>query len=189
MGTNQMQYITSYASPIGEITLASDGSCLIGLWLVGQRYFAATLVEPREEKALDVFSQTKLWLDIYFSGKRPDFMPPVALSGSPFRRVVWQELLDIPYGQTATYGEIAARVAAKTNAAKVAPRAVGGAVGRNPVSIIVPCHRVIGADGNLVGYAGGLKTKKYLLELEGVTVTASKNFSIGKVARDVFYLW
>ncbi len=156
-----------YDSPLGSITLASDGDALTGLWFDDQKYFAYTLPPQHEEKPLPVFDLTAKWLDIYFSGKEPDFTPPLRLDTTPFRRTVCKIMLIIPYGRTMTYGEIAARIAKITDAPRASAQAVGGAVGHNPISIIIPCHRVIGTDGSLTGYAGGLDRKRNLLELEG----------------------
>jgi len=167
----------SYHSPLGPITLASDGMFLTGLWFDGQKYFGATAGPSpvRDDGSLPAFAETVRWLDLYFSGVCPDFLPPLsieALPGSAFRRSVWKILLTIPYGQTVTYGEIAARLAAQQAGSRsssgkgVSARAVGGAVGRNPVSLVIPCHRVLGAGGKLTGYAGGLDRKEKLLALE-----------------------
>ena len=166
-----MQYITHYQSPLGGITMASDGTALTGLWFDGQKYFALYLDKEHEKKQLPVFEKTKQWLDIYFSGREPYFTPPLSLNGSAFRMAVWQILQSIPYGQTITYGDIAKQLAAQTGKAKMSAQAVGGAVGHNPISIIVPCHRVIGAGGSLTGYAGGIDKKVQLLELEGIDTT------------------
>ncbi len=166
-----MQYITHYQSPLGGITISSDGSTLTGLWFDGQKYFASTLGADYEEKDLPIFTETKRWLDIYFSGREPDFTPPLSLNGSPFRIAVWQILQNIPYGQTITYGDIARQLAAQQGKTKMSAQAVGGAVGHNPISIIVPCHRVVGAGGSLTGYAGGIDKKVQLLELEGIDIT------------------
>lgn len=163
-----MQYTASYASPLGGITLASDGESLCGLWFDGQKYFAATLSGEHEERDLPVFRQTKRWLDRYFGGEAPGFTPPLLLTGSPFRLAVWNRLLQIPYGQTATYGEISAALGEEPGKRSRAAQAVGGAVGHNPISIIVPCHRVVGSGGSLTGYAGGIDKKRALLTLEGV---------------------
>lgn len=163
-----MQYICSYSSPLGEILIASNGKAVTGLWFIGQKYFGSTLEAEHAEKALPVFDQTVLWLDDYFRGNAPMEMPPVSFSGSDFRMKVWKLLTDIPYGHTVTYGEIA-RMLEKQTGRRVCAQAVGGAVGRNPVSIIIPCHRVIGSKG-LTGYAGGLDKKLSLLRLEGVNV-------------------
>lgn len=155
-----MTYTYNYSSPLGEILLAANDNGLTGLWFYGAKYFAAELEDERTEKLTPVLRQTLRWLDIYFSGSEPDFMPPLELHGSDFRRRVWAELAKIPYGETVTYGEIAKKLGVKS------AQAVGGAVGHNPVSIIVPCHRVLGADGSLTGYAGGTDKKARLLELE-----------------------
>lgn len=155
-----MTYTYNYSSPEGEILLAANDNGLTGLWFYGAKYFAADLEDVRTEKLTPVLRQTLRWLDTYFSGSEPDFMPPLELHGSDFRRRVWAELAKIPYGETVTYGEIAKKLGVKS------AQAVGGAVGHNPVSIIVPCHRVLGADGSLTGYAGGTDKKARLLELE-----------------------
>jgi methylated-DNA-[protein]-cysteine S-methyltransferase len=162
-----MQYTSTYASPLGGITLASDGEGLTGLWFDGQKYFADTLEPEHEEKDLPVFRQAKEWLDCYFSGKDPGFTPPLPLRGSEFRMAVWGILQEIPYGQVTTYGEIARKIAKQKGQETMSAQAVGGAVGRNPVSLIVPCHRVVGTGGSLTGYAGGVDKKIRLLELEG----------------------
>ena len=161
-----MEYTHHYDSPLGGITAASDGEHLTGLWFDGQKYFAGTLDRENREADLPVFEQTGRWLDIYFSGKAPDFTPPLAMKASAFRRAVWEILLTIPYGQTMTYSEIAERIAAQRGIEKMSAQAVGGAVGHNPISLIVPCHRVVGSDGSLTGYAGGLSRKARLLEME-----------------------
>ena len=150
-------------SPLGVISLAGEGDCLVGLWLEGQTHFASTLTGEVTEAWLPVFGEAGRWLEIYFSGQAPDFTPQLDLRGTPFRRKVWEQLLRIPFGHTVTYGDLARQVGGS-------PRAVGGAVGHNPVSLIVPCHRVIGAGGRLTGYAGGLDLKVRLLQLEGITL-------------------
>lgn len=162
-----MQYINHYQSDIGGITLASDGQNITGLWLDGQKYFPYMLLEKAFREDLPVFETAKKWLDIYFSGHEPEFTPPILLRGSAFRMEVWAELINIPYGRVTTYGNIACAIAAKHGLKSMSSQAVGGAVGHNPISIIVPCHRVIGSNGGLVGYAGGLEIKKALLGLEG----------------------
>lgn len=162
-----MRYTDNYVSPMGNIVLAGDGTALTGLWFEGQKWFVAGLTDGAERAELPVFGQTKKWLDIYFGGGEPAFTPAVALRGSEFQIVVWNVLSAIPYGKTVTYGEIAKNLTAVTGR-KTSARAVGSAVGRNPVSIIVPCHRVLGADGSLTGYAGGMERKRELLRLEGV---------------------
>lgn len=162
-----MRYTDNYVSPIGNIVLAGDGTALTGLWFEGQKWFGAGLTDGAERAELPVFGQTKKWLDVYFGGGEPAFTPAVALRGSEFQIAVWNVLSAIPYGKTVTYGEIAKNLTAVTGR-KTSARAVGSAVGRNPVSIIVPCHRVLGADGSLTGYAGGVERKRELLRLEGV---------------------
>ncbi|MBR3505761.1 MAG: methylated-DNA--[Lentisphaeria bacterium] len=161
-----MQYIHHYKSPLGGITLASDGTALVGLWFDEQRFFAASLSPDQEEKTLSIFEQADRWLDLYFSGRDPGFTPPVKLRATEFRRAVCDIMLAIPYGRTMTYGRIAEIIARQKGVPRMSAQAVGGAVGHNPVSLIVPCHRVIGTGGALVGYGGGLERKAALLELE-----------------------
>lgn len=163
-----MQYIDKYHSPLGNITIASNGECLTGLWFDGQKYFADTLSAEHEEKNLPVFEQTKQWLDLYFRGEIPDFTPPLYLNGSPFRLAIWEILMRIPYGQVMTYGQIAAIIAENKGQKAMSAQAVGGAVGHNPISIIIPCHRVVGSNGSLTGYAGGIEKKIGLLTLEKI---------------------
>lgn len=159
-------YVTKITSPVGNMLLASDGQALTGLWLEGQKYFAATLEKDIVEQAdLSVFQQTAAWLDAYFRKAPLPALPPLAPKGSAFRQAVWKLLLEIPYGQTTTYGELARRL--RESGIPAAPQAVGGAVGHNPISVLIPCHRVLGADGRLTGYAGGIEKKCFLLELEG----------------------
>ena len=161
-----MEYIHRYRSPLGGITMASDGEHLTGLWFDGQKYFADTLDAEHKERPLPVFAQADRWLDLYFSGKEPDFTPPLKMKTTEFRKAVWEILLTIPYGKTMTYGEIAAQIAKQRGAATMSAQAVGGAVGHNAISLIIPCHRVVGADGSLTGYAGGIGKKEKLLEME-----------------------
>ena len=161
-----MNNIFHYISPLGGITLASDGEALTGLWFDGQKYFPHKLISESNEAELPIFTQTCKWLDIYFSGKEPDFTPTISLNTTPFRKVVYDILLTIPYGQTMTYGEIARILAERQGVEHMSAQAVGSAVGHNPISIIIPCHRVVGADGSLTGYAGGLDKKTALLKLE-----------------------
>ena len=167
-----MDYTARYQSPLGPITLASDGEALTGLWFDGQKYFAATLSREYEEKALPIFDQTEQWLDMYFSGRAPDFTPPLKMKTTAFRKSVWEILLSIPYGHTLTYGEIAQKIAAGKGRPGMSAQAVGGAVGHNPISLIIPCHRVVGWDGSLTGYAGGIEKKMRLLAMEGADVAA-----------------
>ena len=166
-----MEYIHHFESPLGGITAASDGEALTGLWFDGQKYFGNGLDPDHEEKMLPVFEQTGRWLDIYFSGEEPDFIPPLSMKTTPFRRTVWEILLSIPYGHTMTYGEIAAKIAEQKGLPGMSAQAVGGAVGHNAISLIIPCHRVVGADGSLTGYAGGLDKKQKLLALEKANVS------------------
>lgn len=180
-----MFFISKYKSPVGEITIASNGEMLTGLWLDGQKNFADTLLENYEEKDLPVFEQTKKWLDIYFSGKAPDFTPPLDMGGiSPFRKRVWEIMLEIPFGQTSTYGKIAKQIAEETGK-KVSAQAVGGAVGHNSISLVIPCHRVVGTNGGLTGYAGGIDKKIKLLRLEGVDVSKYSVLQKGVAIIDV----
>lgn len=163
-----MEYCTSLSSPLGKLTLASDGTNLTGLWIAGQKYHGAAL--GMEKRDLPVFAEAAQWLTIYFSGRNPNFMPPLAASGSSFQEAVWKLLRAIPYGQTITYGQIASELAAQSGK-RVSAQAVGGAVGHNPISILIPCHRVVGANGNLTGYAGGIEKKCQLLQLEGLDLS------------------
>lgn len=185
---------TTFASPLGDILLAADGRGLTGLWFEGQEHFGSTLTqedcvhitgsdavsgqggavvpEPAYAAASAVLERAWGWLNAYFAGQEPRFTPPLHMIGTAFQREVWIELLSIPRGEVASYGQVAKRIAARHRTltepdARVSPRAVGAAVARNPVSIIVPCHRVVAADGSLNGYAGGLDRKEWLLRLEG----------------------
>lgn len=162
-----MLYRKAYFSPLGEMTMVSDGTMLTALSFLGQKYYDKAAPAEAEEGGLSVFCQTKEWLDIYFGGQRPDFIPPFAAKGTEFQEEVWDILKQIPYGQVITYGEIAGQIAERRGIKRMSAQAVGGAVGRNPIAIIVPCHRVIGADGSLTGYAGGMDKKAELLKLEG----------------------
>lgn len=171
-----MQYTTHFPSPLGEFFLAADDTGLTGAWFTGQKYFAATLCSAPQEKETEILSAARRWLTIYFEGREPDFTPPLHLMGSPFRLAVWEELLRIPYGETTTYGAIAKKISARAGK-KMSAQAVGGAVGHNPVSVIVPCHRVVGANGSLTGYAGGIDKKIQLLRLEAADMT---NFFVPK---------
>lgn len=163
-----MTYIQHYQSPLGPMTLASDGHSLIGLWFHDQKYYGSTLIEPIINEPLEVFDITCQWLDLYFAGEQPSFTPPLKFNDSPFRQLVWDILLQIPYGTTLTYKEIGQQIAKLTNKPTFSAQAVGGAVGHNPLSILVPCHRVLGTNGSFTGYAGGIDKKIYLLECEKV---------------------
>ena len=166
-----MIFIQHYDSPLGAILLAADETGLTGLWFDGQKFFARDLPAERVEQNTPTLSEVKRWLDIYFTGKKPDFMPPLHPIGSAFHRSVWDILLRIPYGQTSTYGEIARQLAEKQGRPRIAAQAVGGAVGHNKISIIIPCHRVVGTNGSLTGYAGGIDKKVKLLEWEHTDMT------------------
>ena len=162
-----MVSIQQYQSPLGGILLAADEVGLVGLWFEGQKYFAFGLKENgTEEKETPVLKRTREWLDLYFAGKDPEFLPPLAPDGSEFRKEVWKLLLTIPYGKTMTYGEIGRKIAEMTGKKHMSAQAVGGAVGHNPISILIPCHRVVGTNGSLTGYAGGIEKKIGLLKLE-----------------------
>lgn len=165
-----MFYSTKYESPLGLVTLASDGKNIVGLWNDGQKYFAASLKDAVVEKSdLPVFAKVRKWLDDYFAGNKPAISSlPLAPIGGEFRKAVWDILCEIPYGQCTTYGEIANKMAARMNKKSMSSQAIGGAVGHNPISIIIPCHRVVGANGSLTGYAWGIAKKIRLLQLEGV---------------------
>ena len=167
-----MYYKTSYISPLGKITLASDGENLIGLYFDGQKYFLSSIKsEIIENDGLEIFKKTKKWLDEYFKGKNPSVKDlKLKLEGSDFRKNVWQKLRSIPYGKTVSYNDIAKNIAAEKGIKRMSCQAVGSAIGHNPISIIVPCHRVVSTNGNLTGYAAGIEIKKKLLELEGVEI-------------------
>ncbi|MCF0141790.1 MAG: methylated-DNA--[protein]-cysteine S-methyltransferase [Parasporobacterium sp.] len=191
-----MYYYNYYHSPLGEILLKSTADALTGLWFAGQKYFNpgdegcfgsgerneahpvtglkfGDKNDPYPVTELKIFTETKKWLDIYFSGKEPDFTPELKPECSPFRKMVWEIMLSIPYGGTMSYGEIADQVARARGIKKMSAQSVGQAVGHNAISIIIPCHRVVGADGSLTGYGGGLDKKIRLLELEGLEITES----------------
>lgn len=176
-----MEQVEAYDSPLGRMVLAGSERGLMGLWFRGQKYFGAGLSQVLKEealalcedpgkgcggKSLPVLEETRRWLSLYFAGREPGFFPVLHLRGTPFQRAVWRLLLEIPYGATTTYGELAVRIGAARGKASMSAQAVGGAVGHNPISILIPCHRVLGKDRSLTGYAGGLEKKKSLLELE-----------------------
>lgn len=167
----QKAYTSVYSSELGDILLAADEIGLTGLWFFGQSYFADTLPTEQIAQETPILTQAREWLDEYFSGKEPDFTPTLHPIGSPFRQAVWKLLLQIPYGQTTTYGDLAKQIEERTGK-KMSAQAIGGAVGHNPISIIIPCHRVLGANGRATGYAGGIDKKITLLHLEGVAVKA-----------------
>lgn len=157
-------YTLHVPSPLGTILLVSDGEALCGLYFDGQRHLPE-MPDAEENKTIAVLEEARAWLEEYFTGEKPETVVPVRLEGTAFQRSVWELLAEVPYGETVSYGELAEKLLERSKR-KVSARAVGGAVGRNPVSIIVPCHRVVGADGSLTGYAGGVERKKKLLEIE-----------------------
>ncbi len=161
-----MKYMNYYHSPLGNILLAANDMGLTGLWFEGQKYYGRHLHPDAFYAELPIFEQTIKWLDIYFSGKNPNFSIPLHFVGSDFQVNIWQLLCRIPYGQTTTYGALAKQFAAEKGLQSMSAQAVGSAVGRNPISIMVPCHRVIGANGSFTGYAGGLDRKAKLLNIE-----------------------
>ena len=162
-----------YASPLGDILLAEREGALVGLWIAGQDYAFDLRGETVEEHETPLLRETKAWLSRYFTGKRPAITElPLAPRGSAFRRAVWNLLCRIPSGATTTYGALAREIAAETGKSRMSAQAVGGAVGHNPISIIIPCHRVVGTNGSLTGYGGGLPMKIALLEHEGVDMSA-----------------
>lgn len=161
-----MVYTTEYASPLGRMTLACGEEAIIGLWFNGQRYFGNILQKQTVQKEHPLFADAKRWLDVYFSGHEPDFLPPLRYDSTPFRKLVCEIMLTIPYGRTMTYGQITAEAAKWQGMERMSAQAVGGAVGHNPISLMIPCHRVVGTNGSLTGYGGGIARKVKLLELE-----------------------
>ena len=166
-----MLYYKKTASPLGEITLRSDGEALTGLWFADDKHYGAKDIDGEVLADLDVFMQAEAWLAEYFAGREPKVSVPLKLQGSEFQMQVWRLLQDIPYGRLVTYGDIAKKIAAQKGVARMSAQAVGGAVGHNPLCIIVPCHRVVGANGSLTGYGGGMWRKVRLLELEKVDMS------------------
>ena len=166
-----MLYYKKVASPLGEITLRSDGEALTGLWFADDKHYGAKDIAGAALADLDVFMQAEAWLAEYFAGREPKVSVPLKLQGSEFQMQVWRLLQDIPYGRLFTYGDIAKKIAAQKGVARMSAQAVGGAVGHNPLCIIVPCHRVVGANGSLTGYGGGMWRKVRLLELEKVDMS------------------
>ena len=166
-----MFYCTNVSSPVGDLTLASDDTHLVGLWLNGQKYYMHSIPEiPVSKEDGKIFGMAKEWLARYFAGEKP--LPqelPLSPIGSEFRKAVWKELMSIPYGETTTYGALAKKIAGRFGKVSMSAQAVGGAVAHNPISIIIPCHRVLGTNGSLTGYAGGIDKKIQLLNLEGVS--------------------
>ena len=166
-----MLYYKKLAPPLGEITLRSDGEALTGLWFADDKHYGAKDIAGAALADLDVFTQAEEWLAEYFAGREPKVSVPLKLQGSEFQMQVWRLLQDIPYGRLVTYGDIAKKIAAQKSVARMSAQAVGGAVGHNPLCIIVPCHRVVGANGSLTGYGGGMWRKVRLLELEKVDMS------------------
>ena len=166
-----MEYICHYNSPLGGITIACDAEALTGLWFDGQEYYGDTLAAEYKEKLVPVLKEAVRWLDIYFAGTVPDFTPPLCMKTTEFRKRVWEIMLTIPFGETMTYAQIAQVIARERGLSRMSAQAVGGAVGHNSISLIIPCHRVVGTDGSLTGYAGGIDKKERLLELEGADMS------------------
>jgi methylated-DNA-[protein]-cysteine S-methyltransferase len=168
-----MFYSTTYPSPVGTITLACDEGSLIGSWIDGQKYHGSTIYKTMtENNHMPIFYSSKKWLDRYFAGEKPAVSElPLAPIGGEFRQRVWNILGEIPYGEVVTYGDIAKKMAITMGKESMSSQAVGGAVGHNPIGVIIPCHRVVGSNGSLTGYAGGIRTKVKLLELEGVDMS------------------
>lgn len=166
-----MVYTCHYESPLGGILLAADEIGLTGLWFDGEKYLEEQLPAEHTEKETPILAETKRWLNVYFTGTEPDFLPPLHPIGSAFQQEVWELLLQIPYGKTVTYGELARQLAEQRGLPRMSAQAVGGAVGHNRISILIPCHRVVGTNGSLTGYAGGIQKKVKLLELEEIDMT------------------
>ena len=180
-----MHYVSHYESPLGAMTMASDGEHLTGLWFDGQKYDRSTISdEAALEPDLPVFTQTTQWLDSYFGGTDPGFTPPIRVEGSDFKRMVTSIMLSIPFGATSTYARIATEVARRTGRRHMSAQAVGGAVGHNPIALIVPCHRVLASDGGLRGYAGGVDRKEWLLKMEGVNMSGPTTAGDGGERRE-----
>ena len=161
-----MEYWYHYNSPLGGITFACDGEALTGLWFDDQKRIPTAARRPAEAVRQPVAAETERWLALYFSGRDPGFIPKLKTQGTAFRKIVWEILLTIPYGKTVTYAEVAERAAKQMHLPRMSAQAVGGAVGHNAIALIIPCHRVIGANGALTGYAAGPGRKKMLLEME-----------------------
>lgn len=166
-----MQSLAFYDSPLGKMSIAADEEGIIGIWFCGQKYDQRSVDPHVQKRETAMIDEAKRYLDLYFTGKEPPFTPPLHLLGTPFQILVWRLLREIPYGSTCTYREIAQKVACEMRRNSMSAQAIGGAVGHNPISIIIPCHRVIGSDGSLTGYAGGIERKQYLLTLEGALRT------------------
>lgn len=162
-----MHYTGIYSSPVGEILLAADEVGAVGIWFKDEKYYAYCLDKENEPKETPVIKEIRRWLDIYFQGKKPDFEPPIHFIGTPFQVEVWNILREIPYGSTTTYSKIAEKIAQNRGLPRMSAQAVGTAVGKNNIDLVVPCHRVVGSNYSLAGYAGGIDKKIYFLKLEG----------------------
>ena len=178
-----MEYLHHYDSPLGTLILSSDGFAITGSWFEDQKYVPEHIKKQTTESHLPVFDQAIEWLTLYFSGNEPTFLPPLSFQTTPFRKSVLEILRKIPYGQTTTYWEISNQIAQQRHINSMSAQAVGGAVGHNPLSLFIPCHRVIGSNGSLTGYAGGLHRKIELLKLEGVDVSILSGSSRSQTAQ------
>lgn len=165
---NKMEYFYEYKSAIGDITITSNETGITGVRF--KRQSENEELRDKKYKETTAIKETEKWLDIYFSGKNPEFIPPLNAVGTEFQKLVWKMLLEIPYGKTATYGEIARTIAEIKNVSRMSAQAIGGAVGKNPIAIIIPCHRVVGKNGNMTGYAYGIDKKIALLDIEGTDI-------------------
>ena len=170
-----MIFCCTISTPLGKIMTAAEDKKIIGLWFIGQKYYPSQTNTWTEKPDYPVFQKLRLWIKNYFAERNPEINFPLAPKGSVFQQSVWKILLKIPYGKTMSYGDVARKIAAKRGLSTMSAQAVGGAVGHNPVSLVIPCHRVVGTDGSLTGYAGGLDKKKYLLALERGKSTVDKN--------------
>lgn len=162
-----MHYTSIYKSPLGEMLLAADDCAIVGVWFKSEKYYAYCLNRENQPKETPIIKELKNWLNLYFQGKMPEFTLPIHMIGTDFQVKVWNILLEIPYGTTTTYSEIARKIAENKGIERMSAQAVGTAVGRNNISIVIPCHRVVAVNGSLAGYAGGINKKIELLKLEG----------------------
>lgn len=170
-----MPFTYQYRSPLGPMLIACDESALIGAWFLGATHFAATLPPNSREQEHPLFERTTQWFDTYFSGTNPGDIPPARFIGTPFQKVVWEELQKIPWGGITSYRDLGTNVAARLGKKRMAAQAIGAAVARNPFTILVPCHRVVSINGDLTGYAGGIERKRALLALEKTATPISSN--------------
>ncbi|HEX8961127.1 MAG TPA: methylated-DNA--[protein]-cysteine S-methyltransferase [Geobacteraceae bacterium] len=168
-------YTCTIETPLGDMTAAATNEALAGLWFIGQRYYPSATAHWTFDPDHPVFAALRLWLARYFDGEAGGGDVPLALEGSPFRMAVWDALRQIPYGKTVTYGDLAREIARARGIRSMSAQAIGGAVGHNPVSILVPCHRVVGCNGQLTGYAGGIERKEALLRIEGTAVPSPQS--------------